>query len=228
MEYFILFLEGIITFISPCLLPMLPIYITYFIGDTGEEEGAAHKHKLRALKNSAGFVLGFTIVFVLLGAAAGTVGQFMFVYSRWINRITGAIVVLFGLSYLGLIRIPILNRSFRAKSEIEPVGFWKAILFGMVFSIGWTPCVGTFLGSALLVAANSQTVVKGSLMLFAFSMGLGIPFMISAVLLDQLMGAIGFIKKNYATINKIAGVFLILIGLSMMTGYFARFLAWFL
>lgn len=223
MEYLVLFLEGIITFISPCLLPMLPIYITYFIGDVGEQEQAGG-HKLRAFVNSLGFVIGFTIVFVALGAMAGTFGRFMYDHQRLINIITGIIIVVFGLSYLGIIKLSFLNQSFGVKNEVEPVKFGKAILFGMIFSIGWTPCVSTFLGSALLIAANSQTVLKGSLMLLSFSMGLGIPFMISAVLLDQMMGAINFIKKNYLLINKIAGIFLIVIGIMMMSGYFAKFL----
>ena len=228
MDYLILFMEGIITFISPCLLPMLPIYITYFIGDIQGDSSNKNSEKLRALKNSAGFVLGFSIIFVLLGAAAGTVGRFMFEHNRIINIVTGVIIILFGLSYLGVIKLSFLNKTIRAKNDVEPVKFSKAVLFGMIFSIGWTPCVGTFLGSALLIAANSQTVVKGSLMLLSFSMGLGIPFMISAVLLDQMMGAIGFIKRNYNTINKIAGIFLIFIGLLMVSGYFQRFLVIFM
>ncbi|MDO4711894.1 MAG: cytochrome c biogenesis CcdA family protein [Peptostreptococcaceae bacterium] len=226
MEYLILFLEGVITFISPCLLPMLPIYITYFIGDADHSDGGGYK--LRALKNSAGFVLGFSIVFVLLGAAAGTIGRFMFEHTRLINWITGAVIVFFGLSYLGVIKLSILQRTYRAQSDIEPVKFGKAILFGMIFSIGWTPCVGTFLGSALLIAANAQTMVKGSLMLLAFSMGLGIPFMISAVLLDKMMGAIDLIDRHHTLIHRIAGGLLIVIGITMMTGHFSRFLMIFL
>lgn len=225
MEYVVLFLEGIITFVSPCLLPMLPIYITYFIGDTDDELNA--NSRMIALKNSIGFVIGFSIVFVLLGAAASTVGSFIFLHSRTINIITGTIIVLFGLSYLGFIKIPILSKDYRRRSSVEPVKFGKAILFGMVFSIGWTPCVGTFLGSALLIAANSQTVIKGSLMLLSFSLGLGIPFIISALLLDNVMGAIEVINKHHKAINRVAGVFLILIGMMMITGQFARFLGLF-
>ncbi len=228
MDYLILFLEGVITFISPCLLPMLPIYITYFIGDVQGDLENKNAKKLRALKNSAGFVLGFSIVFVLLGAAAGTVGRFLFEHQRLINIVTGAIIVLFGLSYLGVIKLAFLNKTIRAKNDVEPVKFGKAVLFGMIFSIGWTPCVGTFLGSALLIATNSQTVLKGSMMLLSFSMGLGIPFMISAVLIDQMAGTLNFIKRNYKTINRIAGVFLIFIGLLMITGYFQQFLVMFM
>lgn len=226
MEYGILFLEGIITFVSPCLLPMLPIYITYFIGDLEAEE-LESKHRTMALKNSIGFVLGFSIIFVLLGAAAGTVGSFLFVHSKAINLVTGLIVLLFGLKYLGLIKISFLNKSYHRNTEIEPAKFGKAVLFGMVFSIGWTPCVGTFLGSALLIAANSQTVVKGSLMLLSFSLGLGIPFIVSALLLENVMGAVDIIHRHHKKINLFSGMFLIIIGILMMTGQFARFLGLF-
>lgn len=228
MDYLILFLEGIITFISPCLLPMLPLYVSYFIGETEKQKDLTITGRLMAVKNALGFVIGFSIVFVLLGAAAGSVGKFIFQHSKLINIVTGSIVLVFGLSYLGIIRLPFLNKSFKRSSNVEPVQFGKAILFGMVFSIGWTPCVGTFLGSALLIAANSQTVLKGSLMLLSFSMGLGIPFIISAVLLDNMMGAIDFIRRHHKIINGISGVFLIMIGLLMMTGQFARFLGLFL
>ena len=227
MEYVILFLEGIITFISPCLLPMLPIYVTYFIGDLDDGDTKTVNHKFMALKNAIGFVLGFSIVFVLLGAAAGSIGSFLYKYNKLINVVTGGIIVIFGLSYLGIIKIPAFSKVYRKNTNIEPVKFYKAILFGMVFSIGWTPCVGTFLGSALLLAANSQTVLKGSLMLLSFSLGLGIPFIISALLLDSMMGALEFIKRHHIIINRVAGIFLILIGLLMMTGQFARFLGLF-
>ncbi len=227
MEYLILFLEGIITFVSPCLLPMLPLYVSYFIGDAEATGQNNPNHKVMAFKNALGFVLGFSMVFVLLGAAAGSVGSFFFKHVRLINFVTGTVIVAFGLSYLGIIKISFLNKTHKKNPALEPVKFGKAILFGMVFSVGWTPCVGTFLGSALLIAANSQTVLKGSLMLLAFSMGLGIPFIISAILLDNLMGAISFIKRNHILINRIAGIFLLIIGLIMMTGQFGRFLGLF-
>ncbi|MDO5096735.1 MAG: cytochrome c biogenesis protein CcdA [Peptostreptococcaceae bacterium] len=228
MEYAALFLEGIITFISPCLLPMLPIYITYFIGDINEAEQNQAEHKMRALKNSIGFVIGFSIVFVSLGAAAATVGRFLTMYARQVNLVTGAIIVLFGLSYMGWIKLSFLHKSIRMENKVEPVQFGKAILFGMIFSIGWTPCVGTWLSTALLTAANSETVLQGSMMLLAYSLGLGIPFIVSALLLHKMMGAIAFIEKNYAVINKLAGIFLILMGVAIMSGYYERFLRLFL
>ncbi|MDR2899225.1 MAG: cytochrome c biogenesis protein CcdA, partial [Clostridiales bacterium] len=163
MQYILLFLEGIITFISPCLLPMLPIYVSYFAG--GKTSG-------RALLNSVGFVLGFTIVFVSMGAFAGVMGMVLRRYVTQLNIITGLIVIIFGLNYLGVFNIPVLNRTVRGQANVKNLGFISAVLFGIVFSIGWTPCVGAFLGSALMLASRQGSVVEGTLMLFVYSMGL--------------------------------------------------------
>jgi cytochrome c-type biogenesis protein len=221
MDYLIAFLEGIITFISPCLLPMLPVYIFYFAG----AETAAPKHKSRALKNSLGFVMGFTLVFVLLGAFAGTLGSFLNSHSIWVNLVLGAIVIIFGLNFLGILHLPFLNINKQLCFNTSLKGFWASVLFGMVFSIGWTPCVGAFLGSALMLAAQSGESLKGVLMLLAFSLGLGIPFIASAVLLERLNQAFTFIKRHYKTINLASGIFLILIGILMATGLLNRFLS---
>lgn len=221
MEYILLFLEGIITFISPCILPMLPIYISYFAGGDYENE----VNKGSTLKNSIGFVMGFTIVFTLLGTVAGTLGNFIKEYYNILNVIGGTIIVIFGLNYIGLFKIGFLERSYKMNVEINPFRFLSAMVFGMVFAVGWTPCVGTFLGSALMIAANSQSVVKGASMLLVYSIGLGIPFIISAVLIGQLKETMDFIKKNYKTINFISGIILIVIGIAMMTGYLNRILS---
>ncbi len=217
MQYFIAFLEGIITFVSPCLLPMLPVYISYFAN--GEN------NRKRTLCNAAAFVAGFTVVFLLLGAFAGTVGAALQRYRMVVNLVTGGIVVVLGLNFSGLLRIGFLNRTKKLDVEVKTENVFSTFLFGMVFSIGWTPCVGAFLGSALMLASEQGTMVKGLLMLFVYSMGLGIPFFISALLLDRLKGTFQFIKKNYLWINRIAGVFLIIVGISMMTGWFGRLLA---
>lgn len=212
MEYLISFLEGIITFISPCLLPMLPIYISYLMGSLDDED------KTKGLKNAIGFVLGFTIVFVSLGAFAGTLGGFLSKYQTAVNIVTGAIVVIFGLNFAGLIKIKLLNKSTNKKAVKERLNFFSSILFGMIFSIGWTPCVGAFLGSALMLASQQGSMTKGILMLLFYSLGLGIPFVLSAVLIDKLKSAFDFIKKHYDVINKICGGILIAVGVMMMTG----------
>lgn len=217
MQYIIAFLEGIITFISPCLLPMLPIYISYFAGGGERSTG-------KTLKNSLGFVTGFTIVFVTLGALAGTVGSFLREYQTAVNIISGVIVIIFGLNFLGIFKLN-LFRGSRRNIDMNNMGFLSAALFGIIFSLGWTPCVGAFLGSALMLASQQGHVPEGMLMLLMYSLGLGIPFIVSAVLIDSLKSAFNWIKRNYQIINIISGSLLVLIGILMATGTLGRLLA---
>lgn len=217
MQYIIAFLEGIVTFISPCLLPMLPIYVSYFAGGGQRSVG-------KTLRGAIGFVAGFTLVFVALGALAGTVGSILRQYQTVVNIVSGLIVVFFGLSFLGLFKLNIFKGSQRSVNT-ENMGFFSAALFGMIFSIGWTPCVGAFLGSALMLASQQGHIVEGMLMLLAYSLGLGIPFVLSAVLIDYLKSAFAWIKKNYTVINAISGTLLIVIGVLMMTGTLSRLLS---
>ena len=210
MQYVIAFLEGIITFISPCLLPMLPIYISYFAG--GGERSAG-----RTLKGALGFVTGFTVVFVLLGALAGTVGSFLREYRTVVNIVSGLIVIFFGLNFLGVFRLNLFKGSRRSVNT-DNMGFFSALLFGVIFSVGWTPCVGAFLGSALMLASQQAHAAEGMLMLLAYSLGLGIPFILSAVLIDYLKSAFNWIKKNYRVINIVSGSLLMLLGVLMATG----------
>ena len=217
MQYVIAFLEGIITFISPCLLPMLPIYISYFAGGGERTTG-------KTLKGALGFVTGFTVIFIILGALAGTVGSFLRQHQIWVNIISGLIVVIFGLNFLGVLRFEIFKGSRRSVRTGE-MGFLSALVFGVIFSIGWTPCVGAFLGSALMLASQQGHVVEGMLMLLAYSMGLGIPFVLSAVLIDYLKSAFNWIKKHYNIINIVSGVLLVLIGIAMATGMMGRLLS---
>lgn len=217
MQYFIAFLEGIITFVSPCLLPMLPVYISYFAG--GEN------NRKRTLCNALAFIAGFTVVFLALGAFAGTVGAALQRYKTAVNLVTGGIVVIFGLNFSGILKIGFLNKTKKPDIQIKPESIVSTFLFGMIFSIGWTPCVGAFLGSALMLASDRGTMGEGLLMLLLYSMGLGIPFLASALLLDRLKETFRFIKKNYLWINRICGIFLIIVGISMMTGLLGRLLA---
>ena len=210
MQYLISFLEGIITFISPCLLPMLPIYISYFAG--GGERTAD-----KTLKGALGFVAGFTVVFVAMGALAGTVGSFLKEYQTAVNLVSGLVVVFFGLNFLGVLKLD-LFKGTDYDANRAGVGFFSAFLFGMIFSVGWTPCVGAFLGSALMLASQQAHMVEGMLMLLAYSLGLGIPFVLSAVLIDYLKSAFAWIKRNYAVINGVSGAMLVLIGILMATG----------
>lgn len=217
MQYLATFLEGIITFISPCLLPMLPIYVSYFSG------GGAKSTK-STLKNVLGFVLGFTGVFILLGGLAGTLGGLLVRYRTAVDIVSGIIVIFFGLYFLGVIRIN-LFRGSKLSVDTHNLGFFSAFLFGVIFSIGWTPCVGAFLGSALALASREGETVRGMLMLLCYSVGLGIPFVISALLIDKIKSTFDFIKRNYKLINTVCGILLILMGVLMATGLFGRFLS---
>ena len=215
MQYLISFLEGIITFISPCLLPMLPIYISYFAG-------GGERTTKKTMTGAAGFVLGFTLVFVAMGALAGTLGSFLTKYQTWVNVIGGLIVILFGLDYMGLLKLN-LFRGIQKTGNMGG-GFWGSAVFGIIFSVGWTPCVGAFLGSALMLASQQGHVVEGSLMLLTYSLGLGVPFLVSALLIDQLKGAFNWVKAHYDVINKVCGGMLVLVGILMSTGLLGRFL----
>ena len=217
MQYVIAFLEGIITFISPCLLPMLPIYISYFAG--GGERTTS-----RSLKGALGFVTGITVVFVTLGALAGTVGRFLQEYQTVVNMISGLVVIVFGLNFLGVFKLNLFKGSHRSVNTDNMV-FFSALLFGVIFSISWMPCVGAFLGSALMLASQQAHAGEGMLMLLAYSLGLGIPFVLSAVLIDYLKTAFNWIKKNYKVINIISGCLLVLIGVMMTTGTLGQLLS---
>lgn len=216
MQYLILFLEGIITFISPCLLPLLPLYLSYFAAGTSDMR--------HTLKNAIAFTFGFTVVFVILGAFAGTVGRLLSDYATVFNIATGAIVILLGINFTGLITIPFLNQAKTGTANTKNLNPFSSFVFGIVFSIGWTPCVGAFLGSALLLASQSGSTVQGMAMLLLYSLGLALPFIASALLLDRLKSTFDFIKKNYKTINLVAGVLLIIMGILMMTGLMGRLL----
>ena len=214
MQYIIAFLEGIITFISPCLLPMLPIYISYFAG--------GQRDTRKTLTGAVGFVLGFTVVFAAMGALAGTVGSFLQEYRTVVDIVSGLIVILFGLSYLGVFRLNFLRGG--GKLRRENTGFFPALLFGMVFSQSWTPCVGAFLGSALMLASQQGHAAEGMGMLLAYSLGLGIPFVLSAVLLEYLKSVFNWIKGHYKLINILCGSLLILVGILMATGMLGQLL----
>ena len=216
MQFVLLFLEGIITFVSPCLLPLLPLYVSYF--------AAGEPDKRRAFVNAIGFVCGFTLVFVALGALAGTLGMLLVEHAVAVNIVTGLVVILLGLNFTGLINIRFLNRAMRINANVKNLTFFTSMLFGIVFSIGWTPCVSAFLGSALMKASMQGGTLVGGLMLLVYSLGLGIPFIISAVLIDRLKNAFDFIKRNYRIVNIVSGVLLVIIGILMATGLMGRLL----
>ncbi len=208
MVYLITFLEGLISFISPCMLPMIPIYITYFAGDANK--------KNNTIINSIAFVIGFTLIFCILGVFAGTIGSLLKNYQNIVNIVCGVVVILFGLNYLEFINIRIFKGRNNNNKKIA--GIFSAFIFGVVFAVNLTPCIGAFLGSALMMASVSGTVLKGVSLLFVYSLGLGIPIIISAFLIKKLNSVFNFIKKHYKIINNICGTFLIIIGITIAFG----------
>ena len=209
MDYVFTFIEGLASFISPCILPMLPIYISYFIGKD-------NKKVSKAIINSIGFVLGFTVIFILLSILASSFGGIISNNIKYIKILFGIIIILLGLNYMELIKIKFLNKTKSSNRKAKDLNFIKSMIFGMLFSISWTPCIGTFLASALLLIAKNQDMIKGILLMIIYSVGLGIPFIISAALLEKLKEVFNFVKKHYNIIKKISGIILIIMGIYMI------------
>ncbi len=206
MEYVFTFIEGIASFISPCLLPMLPIYISYFIGEDD-------KKTKKAILNSIGFVLGFTVVFLILSIFASSIGGVLSHYIKYVKIVFGILIILLGLNYMEILNLKLVNKSRVVNNNTKDLNFIKSILFGILFSISWTPCIGTFLSSALLLIAKQQDFVKGLILMLLYSIGLGIPFVVSVILIEKLKNAFAFIKKHYNKIKIISGIILIVMGI---------------
>ncbi|MBQ9280083.1 MAG: sulfite exporter TauE/SafE family protein [Clostridia bacterium] len=206
MNYLLTFLEGFASFISPCILPMVPIYISYFAGNSENKKG-------KTLLHAIAFVLGFTLAFVAFAVLASSLGVLLSSATKYIKIVFGILIILFGLNYLGIFRIGFLNRSIALETDLKKMNFGKAFLFGLLFSISWTPCVGAFLSSALLLIAKQQDMLKGIILILLYSIGLGIPFVISALIIEKLKSTFAFIKKHYGVIQKISGIILIAMGI---------------
>lgn len=205
MKYLITFIEGIASFISPCILPIIPIYISYFATDS--------KSTKKSLINSLGFVSGFSIVFILLGVFAGTFGKLVHRYSDYINILLGLFLIIIGLNYIGIIFVKFLNKTKEIKNNKKDLTFITSTIFGILFSLSWTPCVGAFLASALSLASTTGSVLQGAILLLLYSLGLAIPFIMTTLFLEKFKNTFNFIKKNYNIINKIAGSIILLSGI---------------
>ena len=212
MQHLLLGVEGVLTFISPCLLPMLPIYIAYL---TGQIDKDSDKQKTSLLLQAIFFVLGFTLVFILMGIFVTTIGRFVLINRTLIHFIAGSFMILLGIDYL--FGNPVMNRL-----NIMPGSSLKqsnSFVFGMIFSLTWTPCVGTFLASALSYAATSSSYLESVTLLLSFSFGLGIPFILSALLLNEMNHVLTWIKQHYRIIQTVSALFLIVMGISTMFGW---------
>ena len=205
MMYVLLFLEGLASFISPCVLPMLPLYLSYL---TAKDDN-------KVVKNSIGFILGFTITFVILGLLSSTIGIYLTTYMDYIKIVFGFFIVLLVLDYMNLIKLPFINKESKINFKFKNKNFFEALLFGLVFSITWTPCVGVFLGTALMQVMEKGDIILGMISLLMYSLGLAIPFIISAIFIKKLNN-FEFIKKHYNIIINISGIILIVFGFYMI------------
>jgi cytochrome c-type biogenesis protein len=209
ISYLFTFIEGFLSFISPCILPMLPIYFLYLTGTASEE----NLSKKNLFLNSTAFVIGFTVVFVLMGATVTTISSILTSHRDILRILSGSIMILFGLNFAGILKIGLLNKEKRLQINVGRINFLKAIIFGIAFGFGWTPCLGAFLGSALAMAGNSKTIYQGMMLLFTYSIGLGIPFIISSLIFDSVRDLFKSLQKYSKIISIASGIFLIVIGL---------------
>jgi cytochrome c-type biogenesis protein len=213
------FAAGFLSFISPCVLPLIPGYISFISGMTLEEmqgqsdPASASSSRQRVLLASIAFVMGFTVVFVIMGASATAIGKFVKEYAPIIAKIAGTLLVIFGLHMMGVFRIRLLENDTRVHTNRKPAGPLGAFVVGTAFAFAWTPCIGPILGGILTMAASRDSVGEGMQMLAAYSLGLGIPFLLTSVAINQFFTAAARIRKHYRTIEIVSGVLLILVGL---------------
>lgn len=220
MDYLMIFLEGIITFISPCILPMLPLYVSYFMG---QNNGMDEKTNIKILINVLGFIFGFTCIFTLLGVISASLGNIVKEYIRYINIVLGVLIIILGLNFMEFINIKTLNKTKGINLKMKKINFISSIVFGVIFGITWSPCVGTFLGTALSIIAINGNIIKGIALIITYCLGLGIPFILSTLLIDKLKNTFNYIKTHYNVITKVCGMFLCIIGVLMVTGLIDKY-----
>jgi len=215
---------GAISFLSPCVLPLVPPYLCYMAGVSVDdfrasgEQAAKSGARVALLVASIAFVLGFTTVFVALGAGATTIGRFLRVWQEPLALAAGIVIILMGLNFLGLIRIPLLSREARFQAQGKPASAIAAYVMGLAFAFGWTPCIGPVLGPILTLAGGRETVGEGALLLFAYSIGLGIPFLAAAVFSGAFMRFMARFRMHLGRVEKAIGALLVLAGIFFMTG----------
>jgi cytochrome c-type biogenesis protein len=219
-------LAGLISFLSPCVLPIVPPYLDYMSGislDKSDQKG-----NIKVVLVAASFVLGLSTVFLILGIAASSFGILVLGYQDLLNTAAGLLIMCFGLHFLGIIRIPILNREVRFDAGDQGGSFFGAYLLGLAFAFGWTPCIGPQLGAILSLAASEASVYKGIILLGFYALGLGIPFLIVATFFSKMGNTLNFFKHNFEIIERVMGLLLWTVGLLMLSGGFTDLSFWLL
>jgi cytochrome c-type biogenesis protein len=217
---------GVLSFLSPCVLPIVPPYLAFMAGASMREAGARNDGRL--IKAAAFFVLGLSTVFLLLGLAASALGRALLAHQRELALVAGAVIVLFGLHFLGLLRLPLLGREARFAAHAETGTALGAYVFGLAFAFGWTPCIGPVLGAILALAAQSGSTERGMLLMAAYAFGLGLPFLLTALFLGRALRLMAGLRRHMGTIERVMGVLLVAVGLMMLTGAFSDFSFWLL
>jgi cytochrome c-type biogenesis protein len=213
MPFLIVFAEGVASFLSPCILPLMPVYLSYLVGSTIEDEMDSALLKKKVVVNTLGFILGLFVVFGALGAASTLLGSLLIRNARLIGKVSGAVIILFGLHHTGLLRLKKLEKEKRIKIKAASPGFFRSVAIGMAFSFGWTPCIGPILGSVLLMAGSTGNMFEGFYLLSIYSLGFSVPFLLLALFYQYLLGKIPHLEKYLDKIKVISGVLLIILGI---------------
>jgi len=214
-------LAGLVSFFSPCVIPLLPGYLSYATGLSGADLADAKRGRM--LAGSLLFVLGFTSVFVALGALSGAFGSALITHRREITVVMGVLVILLGLAFIGL--VPWLQRDVRVHS-VPAVGLAAAPMLGFLFGLGWTPCIGPTLGAILTLSINEATVARGALLSGVYALGLGLPFVLAGLAYRRALGAFGFVRRHQAWVTRLGGVMLVLVGVLLVTGWWDWIVNW--
>jgi cytochrome c-type biogenesis protein len=225
---FVALMAGLISFLSPCVLPIVPPYLAYMSGMTVSDMQGAGSARARVIMAALFFVLGLSTIFVLLGFTASWMGMFFLQNQLLLARISGVVVIVFGLHFLGVFRIPFLDREARLDAGDSGGSAFGAYVLGLAFAFGWTPCIGPQLGAILSLAASEASVARGTTLLAVYAAGLGIPFLLSAIFLTRAMGLMNRIKRHMGLIEKLMGLMLIAVGLALVTGAFSAISFWLL
>ncbi|GLQ34084.1 cytochrome C biogenesis protein CcdA [Amylibacter marinus] len=225
---FVALLAGVISFLSPCVLPIVPPYLAYMGGISMQDMTGRLSARRATIIASIFFALGLSTVFILLGLAASALGQVFLQNQDWFARIAGGVIILFGLHFVGILRIPFLYKEARLDAGDKGGSAFGAYILGLAFAFGWTPCIGPILGTILSVAAQEDTIARGGLLMATYAIGLGLPFIIAAVFINRAMGVMNRFKKHMRKVEIAMGVLLICIGLALVTGAFSSFSFWLL
>ncbi len=223
ISFALAFSAGLLSFLSPCVLPLIPSYITFITGLGLDDVGRSRR---TALIHGLLFVLGFTLIFLALGATATVVGRLLFSQRVWITRAGGVMLIVFGLYLAGVLRIGALDRERRVHFADKPLGYLGTLLVGVAFGAGWTPCLGPVLGGILAYTSSVADLQRGLILLTCYSLGLGVPFIVSALMVDRFLDWFQSFRRHMGRINRIAGALLILVGVLMLTGAFTTMAGW--